>query len=65
MTPLRSIFDNSYPDCLNPDCSNPKFKKGPLCIEHGCQRCGGIILADTEDWDAPLCAECAPVSVFK
>jgi len=23
-----------------------------------CCPCGGIILADTEDWDTPLCHEC-------
>jgi hypothetical protein len=29
--------------------------------------CGGVILADTEDWDTPLCYECyekAPSSLW-
>lgn len=65
MSSLQSIFDTTQTKCIHTDCLNDKFKNGPMCINHGCQRCGGIILADTEDWDAPLCYKCAPASVFK
>jgi hypothetical protein len=44
--------------CIHPDCANPPFDRGPQCQEHGCRRCGGIILADTEDWERPACADC-------
>lgn len=28
------------------------------CKEHGCSLCGGIMLADTEDWKTRLCIDC-------
>lgn len=30
------------------------------CLLHGCRVCGSCILADTEDWPAPLCIVHAP-----
>lgn len=44
-----------------PKCLNPSLQGG-LCKEHGCRRCGGVILADTEDHDNPLCFECYEAS---
>jgi hypothetical protein len=44
--------------CIHPGCDKPPLKRGPLCQEHGCFKCGEVILADTEDWDEPLCDEC-------
>lgn len=44
--------------CIHYDCKAPPFKNGPLCIEHGCHRCGGVILADTEEWVLPVCCDC-------
>lgn len=26
-----------------------------MCHEHGCHVCGGIMLADSEDWEVTLC----------
>lgn len=40
-----------------PRCTNPPLPQG-LCAEHGCRRCGGVILADTEDWERPVCYDC-------
>ncbi len=39
-------------------CEYAQFQNGPMCRGCGCHLCGGIILADTEDWPHPLCAEC-------
>ena len=33
-------------------------KDFPDCNKDALCKCGGIILADTEDWDTPLCSEC-------
>jgi hypothetical protein len=40
-------------------CGGPEL----TCLAHRCQRCrrpgwDGVILADTEDWEAPLCPAC-------
>ena len=43
--------------CYHPSCTNTPLLMG-LCVEHGCTRCGGVILADTEEWAKPLCYEC-------
>ncbi len=40
-----------------PRCTNTPLPLG-LCSEHGCSRCGGTILADTEDWKRPACFDC-------
>lgn len=40
-----------------PKCTNTPLPLG-LCAEHGCTKCGGVILVDTEDWDSPLCYDC-------
>ena len=40
-----------------PRCTNTPLLLG-LCAEHGCSRCGGVILADTEDWKRPACYDC-------
>jgi hypothetical protein len=29
-----------------------------MCRACGCHLCGGIMLADTEDWPHPLCPTC-------
>lgn len=34
------------------------------CRAHGCRACGGVILADTENWPAPLCPAHAPEDLF-
>jgi hypothetical protein len=34
------------------------------CREHGCRVCGAPILADTEDWPAPLCIAHAPETLL-
>jgi hypothetical protein len=34
-----------------------KTDGAPRCKEHGCSICGGIVLADTEDWTTPLCID--------
>jgi hypothetical protein len=34
------------------------------CREHGCRVCGSIILADCEDWPAPLCLVHAPEALI-
>jgi len=39
-------------------CKNEGIGKRGYCIEHGCCLCGGVMLADTEDWKVHLCAEC-------
>ena len=44
--------------CMHPGCPNPPYKDGGQCQEHGCRRCGGVILADTEDWKRPACFNC-------
>ena len=36
-------------------CTDPAVTGGPFCARHGCTICGGVILADTEDWNFPLC----------
>lgn len=38
-------------------CSEPRFKNGPMCKKHGCAKCGGIVLADSEDGPELLCPE--------
>lgn len=36
------------------------------CRVHGCRACGAaVLLADADDWPAPLCAEHAPEEVFR
>jgi hypothetical protein len=44
--------------CFDGDCKNAIFQDGPMCREHGCHVCGGIILADSDEWIHPLCPEC-------
>lgn len=44
--------------CIHPGCSDPPYGYGVLCQKHGCRRCGGVILADTEDWMRPVCYDC-------
>lgn len=41
--------------CINRHCHEPAFREGPMCHEHGCHVCGGIMLADSEDWEVTLC----------
>ena len=45
-------------------CPGPRYcfasgGAGP-CRAHGCRVCGAYVLADTEDWPAPLCVAHAP-----
>ena len=47
---------NDHPD-LEP-CKNEGIGEHGYCIEHGCCLCGGVMLADTEDWRVHLCDEC-------
>lgn len=46
---------NDHPG-LEP-CKNEGVGKHGYCVEHGCCLCGGVMLADTEDWKVHLCAE--------
>lgn len=39
-------------------CQNEGVGEGGYCTEHGCCLCGGVMLADTEDWKVHLCHEC-------
>lgn len=40
-------------------------RSGPRpCRAHGCRVCGAPVLADTEDWPAPLCIAHAPEGLF-
>ncbi len=56
----------AHAGCLAPDrcCGATSIGRVNwyLCGGCGCRRCPegvrGVILADTEDWRAPLCAEC-------
>jgi hypothetical protein len=50
------------PDCVS-DISEThrRIQAGDevyFCPEHGCVLCGGVMLADTEDWKVHLCFEC-------
>jgi hypothetical protein len=47
---------NDHPD-LEP-CKNEGIGEHGYCVEHGCCLCGGVMLADTEDWKVYLCDEC-------
>jgi hypothetical protein len=44
-------------------CKNPGIGEHGYCIEHGCCLCGGVMLADTEDWKVHLCFECLQLIV--
>jgi len=48
---------NDYGTDLEP-CKNEGIGEHGYCIEHGCCICGGVMLADTEDWPVYLCGEC-------
>lgn len=41
-------------------CTCQKFEGSCIggCKLHGCHACGGVILADTEDWKHPRCNSC-------
>lgn len=39
-------------------CPNEAVAPGCYCAEHGCCLCGGVMLADTEDWKVHLCHYC-------
>lgn len=47
---------NDHPG-LEP-CPNEGIGEHGYCTEHGCCACGGVMLADTEDWKVHLCADC-------
>jgi hypothetical protein len=38
-------------------CKNEAVRDGGYCVEHGCCLCGGVMLADTEDWKVHLCVK--------
>ena len=47
---------NDHPG-LEP-CKNEGIGEHGYCAEHGCCLCGGVMLADTEDWKVYLCFDC-------
>lgn len=47
---------NDHPG-LEP-CQREAVGPGCYCVDHGCCLCGGVMLADTEDWKVHLCVEC-------
>jgi len=44
--------------CRHERCFRAAVRPDAYCDQHGCTRCGGAILADTEDDPDPLCYEC-------
>ena len=44
-------------------CTNRRVADGPWCSEHGCGSCGGVMLADTEDWPVHWCPDCLGVNL--
>ncbi len=38
-------------------CGKSLHADGPFCKEHGCAKCGNVILADSEDGPELLCIE--------
>lgn len=49
--------DHGKNQCEREFVPNDTFERG-YCPEHGCCICGGVMLADTEDWKVQLCESC-------
>lgn len=52
---FREMLKNTPMEVIGKDCPQPTFPKKEL----GCAKCGNLfILADTEDWNNPVCYDC-------
>lgn len=56
------LLGHEGPCAAYPDTERPPALPGPTA--EGCRVCGAPILADTEDWPAPLCLTHAPTAVL-
>lgn len=54
----RHCLNNMTGDPVRSECEKVPFEDGTMCRACGCHLCGGIVLADTEEWPHPLCASC-------
>ena len=44
--------------CYEPSCTIAVPESSMRCRRHGCSWCGGVVLADSEEWSEPLCYDC-------
>lgn len=54
---MRRCSHNDFDPNME-SCKNEGIGEHGYCPEHGCCLCGGVMLADTEDWKVHLCIEC-------